>query len=176
MMKQYNSFLEMAKDRWSVRRFKEDQIKPEELKRILEAGNAAPTACNYQPQLVLVLQSKEAIGKVNQGLGQNMNAPTFLLVCSDTNVSWKNPLGDGADSYETDAVIVATQMMYAAWEQRIGSCWMRGFDSRVISKLFDLPENIRPVALLPLGYPVETAKPSAWHYQKKPLDEMCKIL
>ena len=52
------TFLDMTRDRWSVRRFAPEQISAEHMSRILEAGRSAPSACNYQPQRVLVLQSE----------------------------------------------------------------------------------------------------------------------
>ena len=58
------TFLKMARERWSVRKFKEEQISGEHMERILEAGRNAPSACNYQPQRVLVLQSDEAIARM----------------------------------------------------------------------------------------------------------------
>ncbi|MDY6279890.1 MAG: nitroreductase family protein [Roseburia faecis] len=164
-----NSFYEMAKERWSVRNYKDEQIKPEEMQKILEAGNYAPSACNYQPQRILVLQSKEAIETVRALTHWAFNAPTVLLICSDIRESWKNI--DGADSWETDAVICTTQMMYAAWEQGIGSCWVRGIDSNAFARAFRIPDYLRIVAMMPMGYPSDNAKPSNWHWKRKQLDE-----
>lgn len=57
------SFIELAKERYSVRKYKDQQIEQEKLDLILEAGNVAPTAVNYQPQKIYVLQSNEALTK-----------------------------------------------------------------------------------------------------------------
>lgn len=59
-----STFLDMTRERWSVRKFAPEQISDEHMARILEAGRNAPSACNYQPQRILVLQSDEAIAKI----------------------------------------------------------------------------------------------------------------
>ena len=57
-------FLELAKERYSVRKFSDKKVEREKLDAILEAGRCAPTAVNYQPQRVLVLESPEALEKL----------------------------------------------------------------------------------------------------------------
>ena len=52
------TFLDLAKERYSVRKFTERQVEQDKLEKILEAGNVAPTAVNYQPQRIYVLQSE----------------------------------------------------------------------------------------------------------------------
>ncbi len=67
-------------------------------------------------------------------------------------------------SGEMDCSIVCTHMMLEAWEQGIGSVWVRLFDVKAVAKAFDLPENIKPICLLPVGYATEDCVPYApWH-------------
>lgn len=70
------AFLDMTRERWSVRRFAPEQISDEHMSRILEAGRNAPSACNYQPQRILVLQSDQAIATVRSVTHWAFNAPT----------------------------------------------------------------------------------------------------
>lgn len=167
-------FLTLARTRWSVRRFAEQQIADEHMARILEAGRNAPSACNYQPQRVLVLQSPEAIAKIRSLTHWAFNAPTVILMCADTAESWKNV--DGCDSAEVDAAIALDHMMMEAWELGVGSTWVRGFDARVMHAAFNLPATWKVVALMPMGYPAENARPSNWHFRRKPLEELCQFL
>ena len=168
------TFLDMAHERWSVRKLKPDQVTDDDLARILEAGRWALSACNYQPWRILVLRSDEAIAKIRSITHWAFNAPTVLLVCTDLSASWKNV--DGHDSGEVDAAICTTLMMMEAWELGVGSTWVRGFDERVMSAAFDLPAHIKPVALMPLGYPAENARPSNWHFRRFPLEDTCTFL
>ncbi len=168
------AFLDMTRERWSVRRFAPEQIREEHMRRILEAGRNAPSACNYQPQRVLVLQSDKAIAAVRSITHWAFNAPTVLLVCADLAESWKN--ADGADSAEVDAAIALDHMMMEAWECGVGSTWVRGFDERVVRRAFNIPSTWKIVAMMPMGYPADSAKPSNWHFRRKSIEELCQVL
>lgn len=166
------NFLELSKERYSVRNFDERPVEPEKLQTILEAGRLAPTATNSQPQRIYVLKSKEALSKVRSVTRMAFNAPVVLMVCYDKNASWKGTyFGDDYDAGEMDASIVTTAMMMQATELGIGSLWARGFKAADIEKAFELPENIKLVCLLDLGYPAADAKPSERHASRLPLEE-----
>jgi len=168
------TFLDMARERWSVRKFKPEQISEEHMARILEAGRNAPSACNYQPQRVLVLQSDEAIARMRSVTHWAFNAPTVLLVCADLAESWKNV--DGYDSAEVDAAIALDHMMMEAWECGVGSTWVRGFDERVMRQAFGIPATWKIVAMMPMGYPAESARPSSWHFKRKSNEEIYRFI
>ena len=170
------NFFELSKDRFSVRKFKDKKIEQEKLDKILEIVKYAPTAVNYQPQKIYVLQSDEAIKKI-ESVCNTYHAPTVILACVDTNDSWKSPMEKEYDSGEMDVSIVVTHMMLEAWELGIGSVWIRYFDPTKISKVFNLPKNIKPICLLPIGYKTDDCIPYApWHDVTKELDEMVEIL
>ena len=165
------TFLELAEDRYSVRSYSDRPIEQEKMDRILRAGQVAPTAVNYQPQKIYVLKSKDALQKVRTVTRFSYDAPVVLLVCADETQVWRSPT-EQYDTGEMDASIVCTHMMLEAWELGIGSVWVRGFDSRQVTKVFDLPKHIKPICLLPIGYPSEDAEPYAeWHFSYKPLNE-----
>jgi len=168
------TFLDMARERWSVRKFTPEQISDVHMARILEAGRMAPSACNYQPQRVLVLQSDEAIARMRSVTHWAFNAPTVLLVCADLAESWKNV--DGCDSAEVDAAIALDHMMMEAWECGVGSTWVRGFDERVMRQAFGIPATWKIVAMMPMGYPAESARPSSWHFKRKSNEEIYRFI
>ena len=150
------TFLELAKSRFSVRSFKDQPVSDEHLNLILEAGRVAPTACNNQPQHIYVAKSAEAVAKMRTISPCTYNAPVILAICYDTTVQ-------AANFGEQDASIVCTHMMLEAWEQGIGSCWVGMFNAEELVKAFNLPENIRPIALLPIGYAAEGIQPAPLH-------------
>ena len=166
------NFMELAKDRYSVRNFAEKAIENEKLEKILEAGQIAPTAGNYQPQKVYVVQSEKGLEKLRSLTKCHYGAPTVLIIAYDRSKDWNNPNEDGVHSGEQDASIVATHMMLEAWELGIGSCWVNFFSPTLVAKEFNFPEDIRPVLMLPIGYAKEDAKPAAWHEQSKELSEL----
>lgn len=168
-------FLELAKNRYSERRFDPRPVEQEKLDRILEAGRVVPTACNYQPQRFYVIRSEAAREKLKRVTHFHYNAPLMILVCYDLNSVWRNP-GDrwyrNYNSGEQDASIAATTMMYEAEELGVHTIWIRGFDSQTVSEVYGLPENIVPVMLLGLGYPTAQSAANPWHFRRMPVEEM----
>lgn len=164
-------FLELAKERFSVRKFKELSVPQEDIDKILEAGRVAPTACNNQPQKILVINSKEGIEKFKKCTECHFNAPLAFVVSYDKKQCWKRPY-DGKTSGEIDASIVATHMMLEATELGIGSTWVMYFKPKAIKAEFAFPDDIEPVAVLVMGYPAEGAKPAGLHFKTKELAEM----
>ncbi|MCL1817269.1 MAG: nitroreductase family protein [Clostridiales bacterium] len=165
------SFLELAKARYSVRCFKSQPIKSEDLAQVLEAGCIAPTACNNQPHRIKVITATADLAKVDKCTPCRFGAPTVLLICYDRVISWERKY-DGANSGEVDASIVTTHLMLAAQEVGLGTCWVMYFDPAKLAELFALSENIVPVALLPIGYPAKDAVPADLHEQRLPLNEI----
>lgn len=165
------AFLELAKERYSVRSFSKREIEAGLLAEVLEAGRVAPTAHNDQPQRIKVLTDAEDLAKVDECTPCRFGAPAALLVCYDRSVCWKRKF-DGATSGEVDASIVTTHMMLAAHDLGLGACWVMYFDPAKTAKAFSLPENIVPVAFLPMGYPAGDAMPADRHWQRLALDEI----
>lgn len=170
-----NDFLTLAKERFSVRKFKDTPVPADTIESIMYAAQAAPTACNFQPQHIFVLQSKEALSKLRQCTRFHFDAPLAMLICYDRTQSWKRRY-DGQDSGWVDASIVTTYLMLAAWEQGIGSTWVMSFDPEAAKAEFDLPDHLIPVAFLPMGYPAEDAQVNPLHYQNKSLEETATYL
>ena len=161
-----NHCLEIIENRYSCRSFSDREIEQEVLDRILRACQVAPTAANKQPQRVIVLKSPEALEKAKTVTRYTFHAPVILLICAQMDEAWVGV--DGHNAGPTDAAIATTQMMLAAFEEGIGSCWVRGFDKNAVAEIFELPDNLEPVAMLPIGYPDEKGlKVPAWHYKRE---------
>lgn len=158
-------FLELAKKRYSVRKFSNQKIEKEKINLILEAGRIAPTAVNYQPQRILLLESDESLKKLKECTQFHFDAPLAMLICYDNTISWKRSF-DNKDMGEVDATIVATQMMLEITNLNLGTTWVGHFDPKKIIDTFSLPENIIPVALFPIGYPDEKSIPHQFHDQR----------
>lgn len=164
-------FLELAKNRFSVRSYEERQVEQEKIDKILEAAKVAPTAKNLQPQKIYILKSEEAVNKIRQISRCAYNAPMVFLICANEDESWKSPYVENYNSGEMDASIVTTHMMLEASELGLGSVWVKLFDPIEVIKAFDLPANIKPICLLPVGYPAINAQPSAQHTSCKEIQE-----
>lgn len=169
------AFIKLVEDRYSLRKFSEKPVEKKKLELILKAGRLAPTACNNQPQRILVIQSPEAIEKLKKCTPCHFGAPMALIICYDSTLSWKRP-HDGHDSGDVDASIICTHMMLQAAEQGLGTTWVGYFDPAAVKTEFSLADNIIPVAILPLGYAAEGAEPAEIHYQRKPIEETVSYL
>lgn len=166
-------FEEVVKKRTATRKFSDKKVSAEDLKKILEIGRLAPTAKNVQPQKIFVLQSPEALEKLDTVTPCRYNAPVCLLVCADKNLAFTN--GDYS-SYEMDASIVATHMILEATNLKIDNIWVRHFDAENVKKVFSLPENIQPICLIPLGYADKSYTGNPLHTQRKPLSETVEFI
>ena len=164
-------FEKIIAERYSVRKFEEKHLEKEVIEKILKAGHLAPTGCNYQPQRILVLNTDDAIGKLKKCTKCHFDAPCAMLVCYNKDESWVRKY-DGALSAPIDSTIVATHMMLEAHNIGVGSCWVMHFDPYAMREVFNIPQNIEPVALLVMGYPHKDAAPIEMHYKFRPADEI----
>lgn len=164
-------FLKLAAERYSVRKFQPHPVGEDALRQILRAGHLAPTACNLQPQRILVINTEDSITRLRKCTKCHFNAPTALLVCYDKSECWKREY-DGKFSGETDASIVATHMMLEAASLGVGSTWVMYFIPEAVREEFSIPDHIEPAALLVMGYPAPDAKPFPGHAQFRPLEDV----
>lgn len=168
-------YSELIKSRFSVREFAQRKVEKQVIEKILEAGQAAPTACNFQPQRIFVIESEEGLAKFKKCTRSHFNAPLAILVCFDKNECWKREY-DGKPSGDIDASIVCTHMMLEAANQGVGSTWVMHYIPEAVKEEFELPDELESVALLVMGYPKEGTAPSPMHFKTKPLEETVRFM
>lgn len=167
-------FLELAKKRYSVRKYLDKKVEEEKLLKILEAGRIAPTGANTQPQRFIIVKDEKGFSKLNKG-AETYGAPLAIIVCADQSVSWKRPY-DGKDIAEIDASIVTDHMMLQATELGLGTCWVCYFDEETIREQFNIAEHIDPVNILVIGYPgADQASPDRHKKSRKPLSQLILV-
>lgn len=163
------TFTDLVKQRYSVRKFDSRPIEAEKLALILEAGQLAPTACNYQPQRILVVQGNDLekmVGCTPCLYGQSL----ILVVCYDKTESWKSR--SGREIGIVDGTIVLTQMMYQAEELGIGNLIVGIYKESLLRERFSIPENLEIVSLLMLGYASDDCEPHPQlHTSRKKLSD-----
>lgn len=164
-------FERVITERFSVRQFQNEHLPQPVIDTLLRAAHKAPTGCNYQPQRILVLNTDEAMTKLQGCTKCHFGAPTAMLVCHNRDESWKRQY-DGALSSPIDAVIVTTHIMLAAQNEGVGTCMVMHFDPAAMRSTFAIPENIEPVLLLVMGYPADDAKPLPMHFETRPLEDV----
>jgi nitroreductase len=164
-------FLELAKKRYSVRKYQDKKVEQEKLMKILEAARVAPTGANTQPQRLIVIQENDGLEKLKKA-ANIFGAPLAIVVCGDHKPVWKRPI-DGKDILDIDASIVTDHMMLQATELGLGTLWVCYFDPEVLRKEFQLPDNIEPINILAIGYADgEPASPERHEKTRKPLEHI----
>ncbi len=165
------SFIDLARERFSLRSFAKKPVEKEKLDLILKAAQLAPTACNNQPQKIIVVDDAQAFEKIKQCTRCHFDAPVVLVVCYDSRISWKRGY-DGKDSGDIDAAILVTHMTLQAADIGLGSVIVQHFNPEAVRAQFSLPEHLIPVLLLPVGYPADGAGPNIErHFPRKPLED-----
>ncbi len=164
-------FEKLSTERYSLRKYSDKPVEEELLAKVLEAGHNAPTACNLQPQRIFVMESAEALEKVDGCLGCHFHSPLVLVVTYDPAKAWKRE--EDLKCYgEVDAAIATTQMMLQAADLGLGTCYIGMFSQEKLHAAFPEMKGLVPVAVLTLGYPAENAHPARLHADRIAVEEM----
>ena len=171
-----NNFLELAKSRFSVRKYKPDAVSDEDMNYVLEAGRIAPSAVNYQPWKFLVIRSKENLDKIHTCYHREWfrAAPVVIVVLADHDQSWKR--SEGKDHADIDAAIAADHMTLAAADIGLGTCWVCNFDPKKTVDVLNLPAHLEPVVFLPLGHPDQRPDVNRHDTKRKPMGDITEWL
>ncbi len=170
-------FTDLIRIRESVRNYDSNRpVSNEILKKILEAGRLAPSACNYQPYKFIVITSSEVLQKVKESYNRDWfkDAPHILVVIGYRNQSWKRSY-DGYDSLETDVAIAMTHIILAAENEGVGACWIEAYNPVLLREVLKCDENQVIYGITPLGYQKPDFKKSLVK-KRKPLEEIVEYL
>ena len=168
-------FLELVKARYSCRKMSDKLVEPEKLNQILEAAIAAPTAKNLQPFNIWVLKSDEAMEKVKQTTHFTFGASTVLVVGGKADDAFTRPV-DGKNFAEIDATIVATHLLLAIEDVGLATTWVGMVEEGKLKALFPEMVGYNIVAVFPLGYAADDAKPSPRHTERHSQNELVSVL
>lgn len=149
------SVLEVIQKRRSIRRYKESPIPEEVLLRVLEATRLAPSAKNLQPWKFIVVKHKELKQKLAEAsFGQYFmaKAPLVVVACGFPDECYSH-MGRYMKSWPVDVSIALEHLVLQAQEENLGTCWIGSFEEKRVKSILRIPENVRVLALTPLGYP-----------------------
>lgn len=137
----------------SIRSYEDREVEKEKLVRLLEAGMAAPSACNMQVWEFVVVTDKNTLSELKKA-AQIYNAPAVMLICSNTkNLPWKS------EDWKMECGAAVENMMLAAVSMGLGSVWIGLFNEEAVRKLLNIPDNINTMSLVCFGYPAVTKTP-----------------
>lgn len=186
---------ELLGQRCSVRGFRSDPVPQAVLDNILEAGRLSPSGGNEQPWRFGVILDPALIQQITLLAHQQLwiaQSPLLIVLCTrfvedarggrDIQIQ-RYPEDAGAiagmdhklywalNQEEHQTKIAGSNMILAAQEHGLGSCWVSRFDVRAVAALLGLPDNMLPTEILVLGYPERQSTPAP----KKRLEELVFI-
>jgi nitroreductase len=145
---------EAIRKRSSVRNFLDMTIEEDILMSVLEAGRLAPSAKNRQEWRFIVVRDGELrrrIGEAANGQSFVEKAPVVLVACGVVD---GYVMSCGQPSYPIDVAIALDHISLAAVECGLGTCWIGAFNEDKVKEILGIPEDVRVVELMPIGYPV----------------------
>lgn len=145
------------KERRSIRKFLDKELKWENLVKILDAGKYAPSSGNIQNWIFIVIKNKEQKRKLADACRQDFvsDANCLIVVCSREDRIAKL-YGKRGEKYSMQNCAAAVQnMLLEAYSLGVGSCWVGAFDDDKVSRIVDLEKDITPQAIVILGYSKE---------------------
>ncbi len=166
----------LIQKRRSIRRFTDEPVSDEQVTELLDAARWAPSAGNQQPWHFYVVRDeslREQLVEVAFGQSFLAQAPVVIVVCAEPERSAHRYDDRGRQLYCLQDTAAAIQNILLVAESRgLSSCWMGAFDEKQCTQVLSLPEERRPVALLPIGYPdIDPKAP-----RRRPLEEITDYL
>ena len=163
--------MDAIKIRKSVRSYLDKPVEDEKLRSILEAGRLAPSASNRQEWRYVIVRDRETRERIAEAANWQSfvgEAPVIIVACAETD---DHIMSCGQPCYPIDVAISLDHMALVATELSLGTCWIGAFNEKKVKEILGIPEHIRVVALMPLGYP---SNPSPIKKNRLPLDMIVK--
>jgi len=154
--------------RRSIRAYESRGVEEDKLVRVLESGRLSPSASNRQERRFVVVRdakTRQLLSEAARNQGFVAEAPVVIAACS---VEKDYVMLCGQPAYTIDTAIAVDHMTLQAVEEGLGTCWIGAFDEKKVKEILKIPEDIRVVALLPIGYPSAIPRPTP----RKSLDEI----
>lgn len=154
------SVYETILERRTVRKYKQEKIRREQLEQMVNAARLAPSGANMQPLKYIIVDEKEKVDEVfpylkwaayiqpegNPKVGEEPVA--YIVVLADTRIK--------KTGYDLEAGAACQNIMLTAREMGIGSCWLGAINREAISTCLNIEEHMNLSTIIALGYPLET--------------------
>jgi nitroreductase len=161
----HNPFLELVRNRRSIRRFASEARTAEEIKLLRETALRSPSSRNSNPWEFIFVQDHAALERLSRckphGAAFLAGAALGIVICADERKS---------DVWVEDCSVAAVMLQFAAQSAGLGSCWLQvrkrktatGRSSEAhVRDILNIPEHIRVLAIIGIGHPAETPDPKS---------------
>lgn len=164
--------LEAIRKRTCTRSFKDKSVEKEKMDKILEAAVAAPNAGNEQSWEFIIIKDEEQrrnLWKKARGQSMISKAPVVIVACANLERAASRYGKRGRNLYSVQDCAAATEnILLAAHGLGLGACWIGSFDEEGASEALGLPENVRPLTIIPIGHPAKVSEKP----KRKPIEEV----
>ncbi len=154
--------------RRSIRAYDSREVEEDRLVRVLESGRLSPSAKNLQERRFIIVRdakTRKLLSEAARNQKFVAEAPIVIAACS---VETKYIMSCGQLAYPIDTAIAVDHMTLSAVEEGLGTCWIGAFDEKKVKEILNIPDGVRVVSLLTLGYPSASPRPTP----RKSLDEI----
>ena len=158
-----NAALKVIHSRKSVRHYIDGKVSKEDLLTIIKAGMAAPTAVDRRPWAFIVVTDESKLERLESGLPHAKmitKAGSCIVVCG---VLEKALSGEGQEYWIQDCSAATENILLAAESMGLGAVWTGVYPSKErmdqVRRVLGIPENVMPLNVIPIGYPVGDEKP-----------------
>jgi nitroreductase len=171
-------FWQVVQARQSVRAFDQERDVPSEaVTKLLEAAIRAPSAGNCQPWQFFVVRNEDTKRDLARAALDQWflsEAPVVIVVCTDPERSARRYGDRGRQLYSLqDTAAAIENLLLAVAASGLGACWVGAFDEGAAAGALDLDRRLRPVAIIPIGYPV---KHPGGQTERLPLGSVVKLI
>lgn len=163
-------FLELAKERYSVRKFADREVEQEKIEKIIDAALLAPTAMNKQPFKIFEIKGGN-IEKVAKATPFTFGAKVILAIGADEKDTYVRSF-DGKNFAQIDAAIATTHMLLEVTNLGLGTTWVGHFDPKILKNELPQLKDYEVVALLPIGYLAPDVEPRGSHFESKTKEQV----
>ena len=149
-------FIQLAKKRRSIRKYRPDPVAPEIISEIIEAARWAPSSINSQPWEFIIItdpQVREAVENCASFAGFHWphikQAPVLIIICASKLTPFARD----------DCIFAGANIMHAATDHGLGTCWIGGFSEERLKTLLGVPKGYVLPGFCTLGYPANEPSP-----------------
>lgn len=149
-------YMDVIESRWAVRYFLDREVEKEKIDLLLDAARKAPSWKNLKCWRFIVINDRNLIckmvdeGAIHERNSWAMKAPVLIVAVADPE---KSGHYNGMDYYLVDTAIALTHLYLAAVDQGLGGCWIGIYDESKVKVMLSIPDNMKVVGLIPIGYP-----------------------
>ena len=153
-------FDQVVRKRKMVRQYKAGKPIPDSIIiTLMENAHTAPSAGHTQVQEFIIVKDPSTKLKLAEAaLGQESvsGAPLLIVVCSNTSRSIDRYGKRGEDFYSViDGAFASMIILLSAVNEGIGACFVGAFEDDKVSRILELPDHVKPIGIITLGYPTE---------------------